>query len=499
MKTGLALTLLLAATGSTTVSPQPTPAQRAPGPVLADFLGAWSGSLRHDGETMAFSLELALAPEGALELRVTLPCVHLAHTPLVKGKPAIRGEELALQPFVLRYDRAAGTLNGTMPEGLVPVYRIPFTLQRVEQVVAPPRREPNAPLAQPVWIFTAGSALWAGPRYARGLVLFGGDDGVVHALDALTGAPRWSFRAGGAIRTRPTVAGEDVYVAADDGFVYDLAAGSGRERWRARVVEQPIERLPLDNPKTRFDRFGADVTVDARRLYVGTHDGRVVALDGERGGKVWEFATGGSVLGAPAVVAGRVYAGNFDGFVYALDAGTGGLVWKRDTRGAVVSTPAIEGDRLLIGNRSYDLLGLETRSGEVEWKRYIWFSWVESSATIRDGVAYVGSSDAAGVFAFDVRRGRALWKADAYGWAWGQPAVSARRLYVGTSATPGYMGGMHRGGAMAFERETGRAVWRFASEAGPSTATYGFPGSAALGGGRVFFTGLDGKAYAFRE
>ena len=199
------------------------------------------------------------------------------------------------------------------------------------------------------------------------------------------------------------------------------------------------------------------------------------------------------------MVAGRLYAGSFDGFVYALDAATGALAWKRDTGGPVVSTPAVDGDRLVIGNRSYDLLGLDVRSGEPAWKRYIWFSWVESSASLRDGVAYVGSSDAAAVFAFDARDGHRLWKADALGWAWGRPAVTARRVYAGTSSMPGYLGGTHRGGAMAFDRRTGRAAWRFEAAPGAPSATYGFPGSPALGEGLAFFTGLDGMAYAFRE
>jgi outer membrane protein assembly factor BamB len=350
-------------------------------------------------------------------------------------------------------------------------------------------------LAAPVWSYDAGSPLWPGPSFAGGLVFAGAEDGQLHALDARTGQKRWSFRAGGAVRTRPALADGALIFQADDGFLYRLDAASGREAWRVRLVEKPVERLPFDNPKSRYDRFGSDVTVAEGRLYIGTHDGHVLALDPATGARVWDFATGDSVLAAPAVASGRVYVGSFDKHVYALDSQSGRLLWKRDTQGAVVSTPAVSGDLLVVGNRCYDLLGLEAETGEVAWKRYVWFSWIESSATVKDGVAYVGSSDAASVGAFDARTGRPRWQADVYGWAWGQPAVTEDRVYLGTSSQAGYLSG-HRAGVMALDRATGRVAWRYESPSADKGA-FGFPGSPALGLGLVFVSGLDGRLYAF--
>ena len=81
-----------------------------------------------------------------------------------------------------------------------------------------------------------------------------------------------------------------------------------------------------------------------------------------------------------------------------------------------------------MGSRSYDLFALDAATGAVAWQRYIWFSWVESSPVVRDGVAYVGSSDAAAVYAFDVATGRKMWGTDVWGWAWDQPALTATRV-----------------------------------------------------------------------
>jgi outer membrane protein assembly factor BamB len=464
-----------------------------------DLAGTWAGTLTHDGETEPIALDLVPAADGKVTLKATIPITHVVQAGFGTAEMTIEGNQAKLGPFVFTYDAAAGTLSGNVPAGLAPVYDLAFTLKRVDHFDVPPRPEPTAPLVRPAWTFDAGAAIWAGPTFADGVVYAGGTDGKVHALDARTGHERWSFAAGGPVRTRPTIAGSDVYFQADDGQLYKLAAATGQERWRVRVVEKPIERLPFDNPQSRYDSFGSAVVVSGGRLYLGTHDGKLLALEPEKGARVWEFAAGDAVLSAPVVAGGRVYFGSYDHFVYALDAAKGQLAWKQDTKGAVVNTPAVSADgaTLVIGNRAYDLLGLDARTGEPRWKRYFWFSWVESSATIKDGIAYVGSSDAAAAYAYDVKSGERRWKTDVFGWAWGQPAVTDKRVYIGHSSQAGYLAG-HRGGLMALDRATGKPVWRYTSEEAKS-GPYGIPGSAAVGQGLVFVGGLDGKVYAFAE
>jgi outer membrane protein assembly factor BamB len=467
-------------------------------PPAADLAGAWSGTVEHDGEKAPFALELEPGDDGKVLVKMSFPLTHLRSSPIGRAPLKVDGRDVRLGPFAFTYDAEARTLSGVLPEALVPVYRMAVTLRHVDRLEpAPPRPEIAAPVAKPVWTFDAGAPLWAGATFAEGLVLAGDDKGRLHGLDPRTGRERWSFQAGGPVRSRVTADAGDVFFQADDGFAYRLAAASGEERWRVRVVEKAIVRLPLDDPGSRFDTSGSGVTPAGERLYLGTHDGRVVALDRERGARIWEFASGASVLGRPAVDSGRVYFGSFDGFVYALDAARGQLVWKRETHGAVVSTPAVDGDRVVVGNRAYDLLGLDAATGQPAWKRYIWGSWVESSAALRDGVAYVGSSDAAALFAFDVRSGRPLWRLDVRGWAWGEPAVTDRRVFVGVAATAGYMV-EHRGGMVAVDRATGRPAWHYEPEPRPTGAS-GFPGSAAVGSGLVFVAGVDGRVYAFTQ
>ena len=76
------------------------------------------------------------------------------------------------------------------------------------------------------------------------------------------------------------------------------------------------------------------------KVYVGTIDGRMIAIDAATGTKVWETDTlisrevSYSITGAPRVVNGKVIIGNggaeygVRGYVSAFDAETGALAWR---------------------------------------------------------------------------------------------------------------------------------------------------------------------------
>ena len=79
------------------------------------------------------------------------------------------------------------------------------------------------------------------------------------------------------------------------------------------------------------------------RLYIGSNDGNVYALNATTGCLLWKHTTRGQVLASPAVANGVVYVAslNPDNTVYALKANTGALLWKYTTGYAVFSSPAV--------------------------------------------------------------------------------------------------------------------------------------------------------------
>jgi outer membrane protein assembly factor BamB len=349
-----------------------------------------------------------------------------------------------------------------------------------------------------VWSFATEGAVWAGSTYDGGTVYAASDDGSVYALDAASGRERWRFSTAGAIRSRPTVAGRHLLVSSDDGFLYRLKTEDGGQHWRARLVERPAPRPAFGAEGFRYQHYASSAAVADGVVFVGSAEGHLDALEEQTGRRRWRFTTGDSVTSTPVIRDGAVYFGSFDGHVYALEADDGRLRWKYDTGAPVPSSPAWEAGRVIVGSRSYDLLALRGSDGARVWSYYYWFSWVESSPAVSGGRVYVGSSDAQLLLAIDARRGGESWRFDTGGSAWARPAVTPDAVFVGTVGVADYIVD-HRATFHAVERATGRGLWQFEVARPEDAEVWGFPGSPAVGGGRVFVGATDGRVLAFDQ
>jgi outer membrane protein assembly factor BamB len=466
------------------------------------LVGTWAGQMEHDGETSPVALEFVKRESGVHAVLV-VPAFH-GRSPL--GPVKMNGRTVELAMMTLDYDRAAARLSVTLPKGLVPRYEPRMTFTRSATPFAlPARSDPTAPRRTPVWTADLGAPIWADALYHDHRVFVGADDGQLRAIDARSGSVVWTFAAGGAIRARAAIEGADLFVQSDNGLLHRIDATTGTLRWQVRIAGTPAARLPLSDPKGRYENRASAAALHGGRAFVGTHEGRLLALDTATGERVWEFKAGDSITTTPAIADGKVYFGSFDRHVYAIAERDGALAWKYDTGEAVTSDVAPTAGRVIVGSRSYDLESLDASRGTAQWKKYFWFSWVESSPIVFKDTIYVGSSDAAKVFAIDVATGRSVWEADALGSAWGRPAVTESTVFQGSAGVLRYSA-PHRGVVLAFDRRTGRVGWWYEAAppvprdpVPPQTLAYGFAASVAIGDGLVFAPGLDGRVYAFAQ
>ena len=136
------------------------------------------------------------------------------------------------------------------------------------------------------------------------------------------------------IEASPVVVGGVLYVSSSWGRVFAFDAKTGRRLWKFDP-EVPGKWLPNGCCKP----VNRGVAVWNGKVYVGAFDGRLIALDGRTGQKVWEANTTDSkryytITGAPRVVKNKVIIGNGGGdfatrgYFSAYDAETGKLAWR---------------------------------------------------------------------------------------------------------------------------------------------------------------------------
>jgi len=182
-----------------------------------------------------------------------------------------------------------------------------------------------------VWRYTVGNRFYAGATVDDGIAYVPGTDGVLHALDAKTGALKWKYGAGEALATAPVVAGDLVLVASQSDTLFAVKRATGELAWLYR----------RDPPAGFTIHRAATPVVREQTAWVGFADGTLVSLDLSDGGVRWEkaLAPGGvtqfvDVDTTPVLdEAGHVYAASYAGGLYSLDAETGDVVWNSVTQG----------------------------------------------------------------------------------------------------------------------------------------------------------------------
>ena len=76
-----------------------------------------------------------------------------------------------------------------------------------------------------LWTFAAGARVDSSPVLVGDRVFFGSEKGVVHALDVVTGEETWRFETGSAVVASPAVADGRLVIGADNGVLYCFGEG----------------------------------------------------------------------------------------------------------------------------------------------------------------------------------------------------------------------------------------------------------------------------------
>lgn len=133
----------------------------------------------------------------------------------------------------------------------------------------------------------------------------------------------------------PIVIDGVIYISTGFAIVYALDASTGKLLWEF----DPQIRLDMGMFNSWAGRFNRGVAVLDGKVYVGTGDCRLLAIDARSGEKIWDVVTCDatkeySIAAAPRMANGKVFIGNSGadsgtrGYVSAYDANTGDLIWR---------------------------------------------------------------------------------------------------------------------------------------------------------------------------
>lgn len=223
-----------------------------------------------------------------------------------------------------------------------------------------------------LWTFDAGVRLRATPVVADGKVLFGDGGGRFHALDLTDGSPLWTFDTDGVgsdaaesgfdrrqIYSRAVVAGGRVYFGSRDAQLYALDLDSGRRLWQS---DDGTSGWVIARP-----------ALDGERLYeTRSSSARLRALLPEDGTELWSVVTGGAIFGVPLLHDDQVIVANGAGMLLGYDAATGVERWRYGLGAAVWAEPALAQGRLVVGADDGIVRAFEVRTGPPARLAHFW-------------------------------------------------------------------------------------------------------------------------------
>jgi outer membrane protein assembly factor BamB len=324
------------------------------------------------------------------------------------------------------------------------------------------------------WTFKAAGPIVASPVVADGVIYIGDYGGLLHAIDQASGKEKWNYKSRMPIASTAAVSGGTVYFVSSAGALGALDASTGKSKWVfATEYERRFEAKNLHGLQSAaqtipdaWDVYMSSPAVADGRVYFGSGDGNVYAVDANTGLMLWKFPTQDVVHASPAVANGTVYIGSWDGNFYAIDAETGQQKWMfkggqdptiHNQVGFQSSAAVVDGT-VYVGCRDAHVYALDARTGRKKWDYPTNKSWVNTTPAVANGLVYAGTSDSSRFMALDAATGRLRFNFDAKAYVFSSPAIAGDIAYFGS----------HSGKLFALDAKSGKPLWSFQTEASRS-------------------------------
>jgi len=276
-------------------------------------------------------------------------------------------------------------------------------------------------------------------------------------------------------------------------------------RGRFFQKESPGRRRQLWTFKTESEIISSPV-IGFGRVYIGSTDGKVYAINIKDGSKIWEFDTGDDIEASPLLVDTFIYIGNLSGFFFALDAHTGKVYWKFETEGPIYGSanwmqkPGSQEKLIFVGSHDNKMYCFDAASGKLEWA-YETDNYINGTPALDgENIVFGGCDERLHILSvldgkkkgevsvygnqlvcIDIKNKKILWEygdakhGDAF---FSSPAVGKDHVVIGSR--DGYL--------HCVNQETGEKVWMFRTRDEVDS-------SPVIAGDQVIVGSSDGRLY----
>jgi outer membrane protein assembly factor BamB len=231
----------------------------------------------------------------------------------------------------------------------------------------------------------------------------------------------------------------------------------------------------------------SSAAISGGRVFIGSDDGHVYAIDFANGQKVWSFKTGGPIESSPLVLNGKVYVGSSDNFLYALNAADGKEVWKLATEDKIlgspnwVKAPDGKGDWILAGSYDFKLYCADAATGKTNWT-FETGNYINGSPAVADGKTVFGGCDAL-LHVVSLADGKKIKEVEAGAYIAGSGAFENGNFYIGH----------YENEFLCADLNGGKIAWKFKDRNFP------YFSSPALTADRVIFGGRDKRLHCLNR
>jgi outer membrane protein assembly factor BamB len=181
-------------------------------------------------------------------------------------------------------------------------------------------------------------------------------------------------------RLSPAVGYDKIFAADREGLIVALSPETGKILWELDISTRSTRSSITNMYGLLAGRVSAKIsggiTLAYERLFIGTENGEVLAINQQDGSIHWRTSVSSEVLAAPATDSGVVIVNTVAGTLIGLDAETGEIKWQNESdvppltlRG--VSAPAAANGGAIVGLATGRLMVSIIDTGLTAWEQVI--------------------------------------------------------------------------------------------------------------------------------